>query len=65
MLIVALCGLGALIPGLMIVFGFGDWVHDILNEPVAGFALIGIGLCVTLSAVFPILVRLLTEREKK
>lgn len=63
--VILICGLCALIPGLMVLFGMGQWVHEVLDQPAGGFALIAIGLCCVLAAVFPMLVVVLTKRERK
>lgn len=62
-IIILICGLCALIPGLMVLFGMGGWVHEVLDQPIGGIALLAIGLCGVLAAVFPLLVKFLTQRE--
>ena len=32
-LIILICGLCAIIPGIMTLFGEGEWVHELLREP--------------------------------
>lgn len=63
-IIILICGLCALIPGLMVLFGMGGWVHDVLDQPVGGFLLLGIGLCGVLAALAPMLIMFLTKREQ-
>lgn len=63
-IIVLICGLTALIPGLMVLFGFGGWVHDLLDQPIGAIALLVIGGSCMLAAFFPLLATYLTRREQ-
>lgn len=63
--IILFCGLYALIPGILTLLGFGHIVHELLDQPIGGIALIGIGLCCVVAAVFPALVYYLTKRERE
>ncbi len=71
-IIVLICGLTALIPGLMVLFGFGGWVHDLLDQPIGAIALLVIGAIALLviggscmlAAFFPLLATYLTRREQ-
>ena len=61
-IIILVCGLTALIPGLMVLVGLGSWVHEMLDEPIGGIALIAIGMCCVLAAAFPIVATYLTRK---
>ncbi|WP_373699253.1 hypothetical protein [Neisseria dentiae] len=63
-IIVLICGLAALIPGLMVLFGYGGWVHDLLDQPIGAIALLVIGGSCMLAAFFPLLATYLTRREQ-
>lgn len=63
-IIVLICGLTALIPGLMVLFGFGGWVHELLDQPIGAIALLVIGGSCMLAAFFPLLATYLTRREQ-
>lgn len=63
-IIILVCGLTALIPGLMVLIGLGAWVHELLDQPAGGLALIGIGMCCVLAAIFPIVATYLTRKEQ-
>lgn len=63
-LIILFCGLCALIPGLLTLLGYGHIIHELLDQPIGGVALVGIGLCGVAAALFPGLIRYLTERER-
>ncbi|MDO4694085.1 MAG: hypothetical protein Q4A62_05600 [Eikenella sp.] len=62
--IILICGLCALIPGLMTLLGMGDWIHEVLNQPIGGIALLIIGGCCLLAAFFPLFATYLTRREQ-
>ena len=62
-IIVLICGLCAIIPGIMTLFGAGEWVHDLLREPAGAIALLVIGGSCVLAAFFPLLAAYLTRRE--
>lgn len=64
-IIILVCGLCALVPGLLTVAGYGRLIHELLDQPVGGIALIGIGLCGIGAAVMPMLVYRLTKRERE
>lgn len=63
-IIVLICGLTALIPGLMVLFGFGGWVHELLDQLIGAIALLVIGGSCMLAAFFPLLATYLTRREQ-
>ena len=49
---------------LLVLFGLGAWVHELLDQPIGGLALIGIGLCCVLAAAFPVVATYLTRKEQ-
>ncbi|MDO5640303.1 MAG: hypothetical protein Q4G28_10600 [Neisseria sp.] len=63
-IIILVCGLTALVPGLLVLLGLGSWVHELLDQPIGGWALLGIGMCCVLAAVFPIVATYLTRKEQ-
>ncbi|MCP2041599.1 hypothetical protein L1281_002208 [Neisseria sp. HSC-16F19] len=64
-LIMAICGLAALIPGLMTLLGYGHWIHRLLDQPLGAIALLVIGGSCLLAAFFPLLAAHLTRRENE
>ena len=63
-LIILICGLSAIIPCIMTLFGEGEWVHELLREPAGAIALLVIGASCLLAAFFPMLAGYLTSREQ-
>lgn len=62
-IIILICGLSAVIPGLMVLFGLGGWVHDLLDQPIGAIALLVIGGSCVLAAFFPLAATYLTRKE--
>ncbi|MEY2631955.1 MAG: hypothetical protein RIR00_609 [Pseudomonadota bacterium] len=58
-----LTGLGVLtaIPGLLSVAGFGGVIHPILDDPVAGLALLVSAVALVGSGAFPLVIARLTR----
>lgn len=63
-IIILICGLTAIIPGLMTLLGLGGWVHELLNQPIGGIALLVIGGACVLAAFFPVVATYLTRKEQ-
>ncbi|WP_274571137.1 hypothetical protein [Neisseria leonii] len=63
-IIILICGLAALIPGLMTLLGFGEQIHALLDEPIAAVALLAIGVSCLSAALFPLAATYLTRREQ-
>lgn len=53
-IIILICGLSAIIPGMMTLLGMGGWVHELLNQPLGAIALLVIGGSCVLAALFPV-----------
>ena len=62
-IIILICGLAAIIPGIITLFGEGEWVHELLRQPAGAIALLVIGVSCVLAAFFPLLATYLTGRE--
>ncbi len=62
-IILLVCGLCAIIPGFMTLFGAGEWIHELLREPAGAIALLVIGCSCVFAALFPLLATFLTRRE--
>lgn len=62
-IIVLICGLTALVPGLMVLFGYGNLIHKLLDQPAGAIALLVIGGSCILAAFFPLIATYLTRKE--
>jgi hypothetical protein len=62
---IALSSLGLLcaIPGLISVSGFGDSLHPVLADPMAGLAFIVSAIALIGSGAFPLVIEKLKENE--
>lgn len=61
--ILLLMGLFSAIPGLLAVSGLGALLHPLLNDRLAGIALLAIAVSCIGAAFFPLVAVTLTRRE--
>ncbi len=59
----SLLGLLCLIPGLFSLAGFGEMIHPVLSDPMAGLAFIVSAIALIGSGVFPLVIEKLKENE--
>lgn len=62
-LILLLMGLACAVPGIVSLAGKGAVLHPLLEQRIAGMALVGIAICCIGGAFFPIVATYLTRRE--